>query len=267
MAALSVISLGQRDYAEMAAFQETLVFRRLAGEIGDVLLILEHPPTYTLGRRAEPSDLLHDDGWYRQRGIVVRETPRGGKVTYHGPGQLVVYPVVDLSRLGRQPVAARKVDIRGFVEALERSMSETLQHLGITSGSIEGLTGLWVDDDRKSPRDFTGAQAGDAAAGLAAGRIRKIGSIGLKIHRGISSHGLSLNVSCDLDPFDWINSCGIESCRATSIETELGRAAPPVGVVGGLLADRIADNLDLELRPGDPYLAEAAATSHSDSVA
>jgi len=267
VAALTVIELGRRGYAEMVAVQERLAAQRLEGSIGDLLLLLEHPPTFTLGRRSEPSDLLHDSEWYRQRGVAICETPRGGRVTYHGPGQLVAYPIVDLRGVGDQPTGADRVDIAGFVAGLEEAMSGALAEWGLASGRIDGLTGLWVDDGRPTARDFAGADAADTAPGLARGSIRKIGSIGLKIHRGVSSHGLAINVTCDLDPFDWINSCGIETCRATSIAAELDDDGPTVEAVGAAVADRLAGILELEIGSGSPRSIGLAGPDRVDSVA
>lgn len=266
-AALSVIDLGRRDYAEMIGLQEQLAARRIEGSIDDLLLLLEHPPTYTLGRRSEPSDLLHGPEWYRERGIAICETPRGGKVTYHGPGQLIVYPIVDLRGIGEQPAGADRVDVAGFVASLEESMAATLAEWSLPTGRIEGLTGLWIDDDRPSRADFEGADAAAAAPGLARGSIRKIGSIGLKIHRGVTSHGLAINVSCDLEPFAWINSCGIETCRATSIEAELGEPGPSVSEVGTLVAERIGMELGLDIVGAGPEKIGLTESRPADSVA
>lgn len=267
MKELTVIQLGRRDYEEMVAVQERLVEARLAGRSGDLLLLLEHPSTYTLGRRSEPSDLLHDHEWYRQRGVSVCETPRGGKVTFHGPGQLVAYPIVDLRGIGDQPAGADRVDVAGFVRHLEGAMAAYLDELGVAAGRIEGLTGLWVDDGRGTPWEFEGADAVSAAPGVARGSIRKIGAIGLKISRGISSHGLSLNVSCDLEPFAWINSCGIDSCRATSLAAETGTEAPAVDEVGERLAAHLAASLGREPVHGSAGSIGLARPDRADSVA
>jgi lipoyl(octanoyl) transferase len=267
LAALTVIELGRRDYAEMVTVQERLAAARLEGSTGDLLLLLEHPPTYTLGRRSEPADLLHDAAWYRQRGIAISQTPRGGRVTYHGPGQLVAYPIIDLRGVGRQPAGADRVDVAGFVAGLEAAMAGALGKWNLATGPIDGLTGLWIDDERPHREDFNGADAADAAPGLARGSIRKIGSIGLKIRRGITSHGLALNVNCDLEPFDWINSCGIESCRATSVAAELGEEGPPVEAVGAAIANRLASILELEPVIGEPALIGLTEAQRADSVA
>lgn len=259
MASLELINLGLRDYAEMVLVQERLAAKRLEGSVPDQLLVLEHEPTYTLGKRSEPSDLIHDADWYREHGIAVCETPRGGKVTYHGPGQLVIYPIIDLRGVGDQPAGADRVDVAGFVCVLEKAMAGALAGWGLTAGRIEGLTGLWIDDERPSPDDFNGADATNSAAGVARGSIRKVGSIGLKIHRGVTSHGLSLNVDCDLEPFSWINSCGIESCRATSVAAELDGQAPTVEEAGLEVAGLIAEALEFEMGPAGPRTTDSIA--------
>lgn len=267
MTALSVISLGRRDYGEMSRAQEQLAADRLDRKIGDLLLLLEHPSTYTLGRRSEPSDLLHDTTWYRERGISICETPRGGKVTWHGPGQLVAYPVIDLRRLGTQPAGAGRVDVTGFVGSLESSMARALADWGLTAGKIDGLTGLWIDDERPRLADFEGAMAADAVPGLARGSIRKIGSIGLRIHRGVSTHGLSINVNCDLEPFSWINSCGIEACQPTSIAAELGNEGPSVESVGAAVAAGLGEAIGLDPVKRDPARIGLSEARPEDSVA
>ncbi|MDQ5895481.1 MAG: Octanoyltransferase [Actinomycetota bacterium] len=267
MASLSVTCLGLRGYEEMVEAQERLAGERFDGSIRDLLLLLEHPPTYTLGRRSEQSDLLHDASWYREQGVEICRTPRGGKVTYHGPGQLVAYPIIDLRGVGKQPSGGERVDVAGFVATLEQAMSCALAEWGLPSGRIEGLTGLWVDDTRRSRKDFENADAASAAPGLSRGSIRKIGSIGLKIRRGVTSHGLSLNVSCDLQPFDWINSCGIESCRTTSIAAELGNSGPSVDAVGAAVAEALACALELQIVRGKPDQLGLAVPQRVDSVA
>ncbi len=252
---LSLIELGERPYREMLAAQQRLVEARRRGELPDLLLALEHPATYTRGRRSEPDDLGRPAEWYERQGIEICDTPRGGQVTYHGPGQLVAYPIVDLSRIGNQPGSGGRIDVARFVASIERAMALTLGRVGIEAGPIEGLTGLWAGRDVSLPDDAT---AESTAAEVAAGRIAKIGSIGLLISRGVSSHGLSLNVSCDLEPFEWITSCGIEQCRVTSVADELSAAGsagrtPSVEDLGRDLADRLAKELGLDpVRRLDP---------------
>jgi lipoyl(octanoyl) transferase len=147
------------------------------------------------------------EDWYRMQGIEVCDTDRGGRVTYHGPGQLVGYPIMSLSQL--RPAAAggaaedvRRIDVVDFVRRLERVMIDSLGAYGVEAGVIEGLTGVWV--------------GGRPPAG------RKIGSIGVHVGRGVTTHGFAINVNNDLQPFEWIVPCGIEGCRMTSLARELG---------------------------------------------
>ncbi|MGK2954815.1 MAG: lipoyl(octanoyl) transferase LipB [Solirubrobacterales bacterium] len=245
---IGVVNLGLRHYGEMTAVQENLVEQRRAGGVGDLLLVLEHPPTYTRGRRSDPGDLLLSEEQLAKRGITVCDTPRGGKVTYHGPGQLVMYPIIDLRRLGDQPDGVDRIDVAGFVADLEASMSAALSNLGIQSAVIKGLTGLWVSGEETIPSDAT---AKSMAAAVASGKVRKIGSIGLRINRGISSHGLSLNVSCDLEPFSGITSCGIEQCQVSSIEVETG-TSPSIEEIGSDLGKELVGRLGRGIVDLDP---------------
>jgi lipoate-protein ligase B len=188
VAELWVAQLGTIPYREGLELQETLRSRRQAGELPDLLLVLEHPPVYTKGKRTEPGDLPMGEDWYRAQGIDVCETDRGGRVTYHGPGQLVGYPIMAVDR------------VADFVHAMERAMVAALADEGVAA----------------EPRDtpFTGVWAGD----------RKIGSIGVRVREGVSMHGLAVNVDNDLQPFDWIVPCGIDHVRMTSVSRETGRA-------------------------------------------
>jgi lipoyl(octanoyl) transferase len=257
---LWLVMLGTRSYGEMLAAQEDLVERRRAGETPDLLMVLEHPPTYTRGRRSEPADLHRDPDWYREHGIEVFDTPRGGKVTYHGPGQLVAYPVVDLrglegrrgpggeSRGDGQAAVTGRTDVAGFVSALEDAMVRTVARWRIPAGTIDGLTGIWTGDGDPIPDD---ADAASMTPAVAAGSVRKIGSIGLRISRGVSSHGVSINLDCDLEPFAGITSCGIEHCRVTSVRAETGDG-PTVDSAGLALGEELAGILGRRLFVIDP---------------
>ena len=196
---LLVLRPGLVPYDEARRMQAALEAARAAGEVDDVVLVLEHPPVYTKGRRATADELPMGEDWYRMQGIEVTPTDRGGRVTYHGPGQLVAYPIVDLRRL------ADPDDVHDFIRRMEGAMIAALGDFGIDAAVIDGLTGVWVGD---SP-----PPAGDA---------RKIGSIGIHVSRGITTHGLAVNVANDLQPFEWVVPCGIEACRMTSLTRELG---------------------------------------------
>lgn len=197
-AEILVVRCGIVPYEEAGALQRELAAQRRRGEVPDVLLLLEHPPVYTRGRRSRPEELPMGSEWYEAQGIEVRDTDRGGLVTYHGPGQLVAYPIVDLGPYGD--------DVHAFVRGLERVTIEALGAAGVFAETIEGLTGIWVPR-----RPGAGRQGG-----------RKIGSIGLHVSRGVTTHGLAVNVNNDLQPFEWIVPCGIEGVAMTSLSRELG---------------------------------------------
>jgi lipoate-protein ligase B len=184
---LLVCHLGRVPYEEGVEIQERLRSRVQEGELGEVLLLLEHDPVYTLGRRSEPGDLGLGEDWCRAQGIDVVKTQRGGKLTYHGPGQLVGYPIM---RVG---------DVPAFVAAMEGAIVEALGEAGVTARprSHEGRewTGVWADD-------------------------RKIASIGIHVSRGVSAHGFAVNVDNDLAPFTWVVACGLPSVAMTSVAQE-----------------------------------------------
>jgi len=216
--------LGQVPYEQARALQKKLEAARLAGEVPDVLLLLEHPPVYTKGRRAEPGELGMGEDWYRMQGIEVTEADRGGRVTYHGPGQLVGYPIVCLRQLestadGAEQKSGGGIGVATYVRGLERLMIESLGAYVVSAGVVEGLTGVWA-----GPPELLvdGIGAADVAAEVASGELRKIGSIGVHVNRGITTHGFAVNVNNDLQPFEWIVPCGIEGCRMTSLCRELG---------------------------------------------
>jgi len=185
-----VARCGLVPYEEARGWQRRLAAERQRGEVPDLLLLLEHPPVYTRGRRSSEEELPMAREWYEMQGIEVRETDRGGRVTYHGPGQLVAYPIVSLRPYGD--------DVHEYVRRLERVAIESLAAHGVEAGTIEGLTGVWTREPRK------------------------IGSIGVHVSRGVTTHGLAVNVNNDLQPFEWVVPCGIEDCRVTSLSRELG---------------------------------------------
>jgi lipoate-protein ligase B len=184
---LWVAQLGTIPYRDAVELQEALRERRQAEEIPDVLLILEHPPVYTKGKRTTPADLPMDEDWYRRRGIDVCDTDRGGRVTYHGPGQLVAYPIMAIERVAE------------YVHTMEGAIVATLADEGIAASVREApFTGVWVGDS-------------------------KIASIGVRVSGGVTTHGLAVNVDNDLQPFEWIVPCGIDHVSMTSVSLETGR--------------------------------------------
>jgi lipoyl(octanoyl) transferase len=191
--ALVVRRLGRVPYGEGLELQRRLVADRQAGRIPDQLLLLEHDPVFTLGRNARRENVLLAEPALKERGIELHETGRGGDVTYHGPGQLVGYPILDLGPDRR--------DVHRYVRDLEEVLIRTLADCGVLAGRIAGLTGAWVGDE-------------------------KIGAIGVRIARWVTSHGFALNVSNDLSPFALIVPCGIRDRGVTSLERLLGRPVP-----------------------------------------
>ena len=186
MSDLWVTTLGQMPYLDAVALQERLRDARQAGSIPDALLLLEHPPVYTRGRRAAAGDLPMGEEFYAARGIAIHDSDRGGQVTYHGPGQLVGYPIMSID------------SVRDFVATMEEAMIAALAEEGIAAEVRDGLTGEWV-----------------AGGG-------KIASIGVHVSRGVTTHGFAVNVDNDLEPFDWIHPCGMDSAQMTSVSREQG---------------------------------------------
>ncbi len=228
-AEVAVVECGLVPYGDALTAQRALGAARLAEEIPDTLLLLQHPPVYTRGRRFEPSELPMGEQWYAMQGIEVVEADRGGSVTYHGPGQLVAYPIVSL-----RPY---RDDVHDFVARLEKTMISALADAGLGAGVIVNLTGVWTASGEAPPPDAT---ADNSMQAIAEGRLRKIGSIGIHISRGVTTHGLAVNVSNDLQPFEWVVPCGIEGCRMTSLTREFGAEQDPVRF-GRQVAARLAE--------------------------
>jgi lipoyl(octanoyl) transferase len=186
---LSIARLGTLAYREALVVQANVQARRQADELPDTLLLLEHPPVYTRGRRSLDSELSLGEDFYRSRGIEIVSTDRGGRVTYHGPGQLVGYPIMRVS------------DIGTHLRRMEAAIVAALAEHGVLARSRcdEGIdyTGVWVED-------------------------RKIASIGVHVSRGVSTHGFAINLTNDLEPFEWIVACGLEGVAMTSLSRELG---------------------------------------------
>ncbi|WP_210495512.1 lipoyl(octanoyl) transferase LipB [Patulibacter sp. SYSU D01012] len=224
---LGVAWLGTVPYAEAHELQHRLRDARAAGRVGDTLLLLQHPPVYTRGRRATPEELPLGADWYAERGIEIVDVRRGGKVTYHGPGQLVGYVVV-----------ATK-DVIAVVRGLERAM--------VAAAAAEGVQARGRGEESI---DFTGAWVGD----------RKLGSIGLHLSRGVTTHGLGLNVVTDLEPFSWIVPCGL-TAPMTSLARETGApdlASEPgmdvearLRAVGETVARAVGRELGVPVAPAD----------------
>ena len=217
--------LGRIAYPDAHALQRRLVDERVAGTIGDQLLLLEHPAVLTLGRNSDPGHILASPAELAGRGIAVERIERGGEVTYHGPGQLVAYPILRLHE--------RELLVRPFVRALEAALIETCAALGVSAARRDGHPGCWCDPDGPAPR--------------------KIGALGLRVERGVSFHGIALNIDVDLDDFALIDACGMPGVASTSIARERGEPpAPPstaaVERAAWIFAEAFATAIDAPLR-------------------
>lgn len=191
------VNLGLIGWAEAWELQKRLVRARKAAVVRDVLLLCEHPHVITLGRNGKREHLLASEQVLRQKGVQFAATDRGGDITYHGPGQVVGYPILNLG-------AIRK-DVGWYVRTLEEAMIRAAGELGITAERIAGQTGIWVRGASRAPEE-------------------KLGAIGVHLSRWVTSHGFAYNVSTDLRYFDLIVPCGIRGRKATSLEKILGRA-------------------------------------------
>ena len=213
MNALNVCRLGPTPYGEGVRIQEAVVRARAGGETGDWLLYPDHPPVLTIGRGASGDNLRVAPALLAARGIEVHEVSRGGDITWHGPGQLVGYPIVDLGSRGR--------DLHVFLRHLEAAVIETLANWDISAERVPGKTGVWT---------------GGA----------KIASIGIAVRRWVSYHGFALNVSPDLEFFDLIHPCGLRDVRMTSMAALLGPRVPPLEAVRQRMTEVLARRLGYE---------------------
>jgi lipoate-protein ligase B len=217
--------LGRADYRPVWDLQKRLAAARANDEIPDRLLLVEHPAVLTLGRQADSSHVLATPAELVRRGIEVLRVERGGEVTYHGPGQLVAYPIIGLGRRG--------LLLRPFVRALEEAMIATCAAYGVTAERREGHPGCWVDSGGPDPR--------------------KIGALGIRIERGVSYHGIALNVDPDLADFELIDACGMPGVASTSIAAVAGRvgelaSTATIEQAGAIFARAFAARIGATLR-------------------
>jgi lipoyl(octanoyl) transferase len=207
-AELWVCNLGTIPYLDALAIQQSVREQRLAGELPDTLLLLEHPPVYTRGRRSSADDLPLGEDFYRAKGIDVIATDRGGKLTYHGPGQLVGYPIMAVS------------DVGAYLRTIEAAIVDALAAEGVRARSRHGegidYTGVWVAE-------------------------RKIASIGVHVSHGIATHGFAVNVANDLEPFSWVIACGLPDVAMTSIARETSSGCPPASADSPPQTERALD--------------------------
>ena len=217
---ISVVQLGTVDYATGLRLQEKLVGLRKEGSIGDVALLLEHTPVITLGRNAKTSNVIASSALLAQRGVELFDCDRGGDVTFHGPGQLVAYPIFDLRGLSSRMPNRNTMGVIEFVRNLEEVLIRTCAEFSIPAKRIAGLTGVWTEASNTWGRAPSPVQVEQSST---QGENAKIAALGIHISRGVTSHGIALNVNTDLSFFNLIVPCGITSKPVTSMQQELGR--------------------------------------------
>lgn len=217
---IEYLYLGRVPYVEALRLQEELVALRTQGRVGNALLLLEHSPVLTLGRNAKRSNVLASDELLAARGVTLHEINRGGDVTYHGPGQLIGYPIFDLRTL-HSPSGGRLGPV-DFVRQMEESLIRFCAEFSVEAGRVCGLTGVWCHLPRGGALDgnLSDQVCGEKTTVPPPG-ARKIAAIGIHVARGVTSHGFAFNVTTDLRDFNLIVPCGIASCPVTSLEKEV----------------------------------------------
>ncbi|MBI5168552.1 MAG: lipoyl(octanoyl) transferase LipB [Candidatus Eisenbacteria bacterium] len=222
---LTVCALGATSYREGLALQDALVHARAAGDTGDWLVYPDHPPVLTAGRSTGADSLLVDRATLERLGVELFEVPRGGDVTWHGPGQLVGYPIVGLDRVGR--------DLHKYLRLIEEALIRAMARYGIVAARSEGRTGVWVGE-------------------------RKLASIGVAVRRWVGYHGFALNVCPDLAGFSLIHPCGLKGVEMTSMAELLGPAAPTLEEVREVVTQELASQLGFEqVTPAAPETLHA----------
>ena len=191
-------------YEEARTRQKELLERRMSGQCSDALVLVEHPPVFTIGRQGSRVNILVSDAALAEKGIAVLEVERGGDITYHGPGQLVAYPIFQLPEGHR--------NVREFIRKIEEAVLRTCRHFGVQAVTIEGLTGVWVGADSTAGTHLSHWQG-----------EKKISSIGLAFRKWISYHGVALNVCGDMTPFTYMHLCGLKGKQAISLAAAAGR--------------------------------------------
>lgn len=219
----SVYQLGRVGYDEVYELQAELLDRRINGTIGDTLLLLEHPPTITIGKSGKPENILASQAELREKGISIFFIDRGGDVTYHGPGQLVGYPIIDLKNKRR--------DLYRYISNLEELIMKTLSDFDIKAARDESHRGVWVG-------------------------AKEVAAIGLRVRKWVTMHGFALNVNTDLEPFSLINPCGFTDRGATSMAEVLSQEIPMAAVTERILA-RFAEVFNAEIKPGTDSVIRA----------
>jgi lipoyl(octanoyl) transferase len=238
-----VLWLGRRRYAPVLELQKRLHAARRAKVVDDTILLVEHEPVITLGRSAERDNVLLSAERMAELGVDIANIGRGGDVTYHGPGQLVGYPILDLR--------PERCDVRRYVRMLAEAMIQIAGDFGIEAGAVDGMIGVWADADE--PERW----AGEAWAG----RIAKIGAIGVRLSRWVTMHGFALNVHTSLDAFSMIVPCGIREHAVASLSS-LGATVPPVSDLAMQSAPHLAQALEYRLPRVEDWSPAAGAEAN-----
>ena len=220
---ISVLQLGTLDYCTGLRLQQRLVELRKEGRIEDVLLLLEHSPVITLGRNAKASNVIASPERLAQRGVEVCECDRGGDVTFHGPGQLVGYPIFDLRGFDSTSGKRKSLGAVEYVRRLEEVLIRCCADFRIPTKRVTGLTGVWTGRNASTSAELRSARTDEGVRPYASPIEGKIAAIGVHISRGVTSHGFALNVNSDLSYFDLIIPCGITSRPVTSMQKELDK--------------------------------------------
>jgi lipoyl(octanoyl) transferase len=233
-----IVDLGLVEYGAAWELQRRIVAARKAGAVPDVLLLCEHPHVITLGRNGKLENLRASDRVLRQMGVSFSETDRGGDITYHGPGQLVGYPILNLAELRR--------DVAWYMRSLEEAMIRATTGFGIASRRVAGRTGVWVDMPNGQDEE-------------------KLAAIGVHLSRWVTSHGFAYNVSTDLRYFDLIVPCGIADKSATSLEKLVGRTVK-MEEVSTRIAAHLGEIFGLDLHASDPGALDATLRQYEDQL-
>ena len=241
-----VVDLGMMEYGAAWDLQRRVVAARKAGTVPDVLLLCEHPHVLTLGRSGKLANLRASHNVLRQMGVSFFETDRGGDITYHGPGQLVGYPILNLAEIRR--------DVAWYVRSLEEAMIRATAEFGIASRRVSGRTGVWVD---------VAARVGGSRSGEGLTEEEKLAAIGVRLSRWVTSHGFAYNVSTDLRYFDLIVPCGIADRRAASLERLLG-CGVKIEDASSRIASHLGDLFGLKLRQATREDFDTMLRAHED---
>ena len=252
---LLVVDLGLVEYSAAWALQRRLVAARKSEAIPDVLLFCEHPHVITLGRSGKISNLRAPDEMLRRMGVSFFETNRGGDITYHGPGQIVGYPILNLGEIRR--------DVAWYVRSLEEAMIRATADFGVGSGRVAGRTGVWVDVPAVSAAGINNKDVADVPEQK---EDEKLAAIGVHFSRWVTSHGFAYNVSTDLRYFDLIVPCGIAGKKATSLEKLLGRQVE-TGDVAPRIAAHLGEIFGLNLRTAGRGMLDATLQSFEERAA